>query len=1237
MGDYNLAGLNPREFEHLVQALAAKIVAPGVRIFGDGRDGGREATYEGPMAYPSAASPWDGYLVVQAKFLQRPGQAGDQGDWALGQLRTELQKYRRSVGGPRTPDYFIFATNAVLTPVAEAGSIDRANALLDEYSGRIGLRGHEIWHFDTICRHLDGQAEIRTRYAGLISTGDVLAKVFATLQDGRPEFLTVMVDFLQKQLVADQYVKLGQAGYAAEGKTTLAQAFVDLVATEERLVEPPGDPPEGLEGSPGGFVALMLEEVGQTLDPSTLWGRAEARRSVSPSPGSDSGTTEPDEGPMPGRHVLVGGPGQGKTTLGQYLCQLHRAALLDGRPPYTLSPGARRACREVLEQGKRDGLDLHGARRYPVRVVLSRFADELAKGSATSLLGYIAATVAFVSDRAVGIDDLRSWMAGYPWLLVLDGLDEVPSSGNRTSLMAAIDDFWAEVAASNADVFVVATTRPQGYEREFSPGEFRHRHLAPLSPSRAIRYAEKLVASHHQADADGVNRVLDVLKKECVEPSTGRLMRTPLQVTIMALLVDRLGDPPRQRWPLFQKYFEVIYDRELLKDHAVTPLLRGHRKDIEAIHRRAGLRLQLDGEQAGASEASLARAEFEALVRARLAEAGHDGEGLGVLAIRIADAAMERLVFLVAPIEGRVGFEVRSLQEFMASEALVDGSDDQVGGRLRDIAPLAYWRNTLLFAAGHRAARREYDFGAVLAICDELNEAEPFGRISLSGSRLALDLLEDGVARELPRYQRSLTRKALRLLHLPPDVWIDRLAGLIEPATEVVFFEEIGDRLGQADVVEQLGAWELLHHLAESGIARARSLFDSRWPADAARCLEICRALARRPDRWAPIERLVEIAPHISYQAFRTSGAFRPLTESERATLPDWFVAVASTVFGRNRHRDGTFVRVALRLGQPEGLHLDLVTVGDGPHRSFADVAKMPAGHPAWLPLVAAARFVGEPSSGSLAAALRALADQWGQRAYPVAIPAGPLPWPLAESIQASNSADDFADLAMRAEAGELGDLADWVEAEQRWAGAGMDRDSLAALARERWPFDRDSLRRGLPFRRGRARLKLNYPGGFDPEPLMTFRGELPPSRLRSEVAGLILEGFGGLIPTSRLPPPGPLLALIRDAEGQDLDLSIFARLRPEEAVSEEWGEMFDLVGSRDISQSFMFANSPLPDLAADLLASRPGRRGLVKLLGALVVLGYDVPPIAEVLLPDVPADETYSWSFANRWATAIK
>jgi hypothetical protein len=51
MPDYNLSGLSTRSFEQLIQAISAKVLGPGIVIFGDGRDGGREATFEGTIGY----------------------------------------------------------------------------------------------------------------------------------------------------------------------------------------------------------------------------------------------------------------------------------------------------------------------------------------------------------------------------------------------------------------------------------------------------------------------------------------------------------------------------------------------------------------------------------------------------------------------------------------------------------------------------------------------------------------------------------------------------------------------------------------------------------------------------------------------------------------------------------------------------------------------------------------------------------------------------------------------------------------------------------------------------------------------------------------------------------------------------------------------------------------------------------------------------------------------------------
>ena len=121
MPDYSLTGLSTRSFEQLIQAIAAKIIGPNVVIFGDGRDGGREATFEGKIPYPNLSATWNGYGVVQAKFRQRTDDEEKDGIWALSQFRKELEDFANPKKNRRKPQYYILATNVVLTPVLDSG------------------------------------------------------------------------------------------------------------------------------------------------------------------------------------------------------------------------------------------------------------------------------------------------------------------------------------------------------------------------------------------------------------------------------------------------------------------------------------------------------------------------------------------------------------------------------------------------------------------------------------------------------------------------------------------------------------------------------------------------------------------------------------------------------------------------------------------------------------------------------------------------------------------------------------------------------------------------------------------------------------------------------------------------------------------------------------------------------------------------------------------------------------
>ena len=78
----------------------------------------------------------------------------------------------------------------------------------------------------------------------------------------------------------------------------------------------------------------------------------------------------------------------------------------------------------------------------------------------------------------------------------------------------------------------------------------------------------------------------------------------------------------------------------------------------------------------------------------KLVNMGHEpGRSLDQITDRILDAVRSRLVLLVPGSDDTVMFEVRSLQELMASRVLTIGSDEELVARLAALLPSPHWRN----------------------------------------------------------------------------------------------------------------------------------------------------------------------------------------------------------------------------------------------------------------------------------------------------------------------------------------------------------------------------------------------------------------------------------------------------------------------------------------------------------------------------------------------------------------
>lgn len=228
-------------------------------------------------------------------------------------------------------------------------------------------------------------------------------------------------------------------------------------------------------------------------------------------------------------HVLVtGGPGQGKSTL-----SLRLAADVAGR---WMSPDA-------------DDVPL-AEPVVPLRLTARELAARLSLPFPEAVAESVRVEYGALLGASLEASVLRDRVAGYRWLLLVDGLDEVADHVERDRLVTILAG-WASDTGS--PYRVVLTTRP-----------IEGAALAPLQRIGAARYELQAFdeqALRHFADnwfdnPDSGYRFVRQIRAAHLD----ELVRVPLLATIAAIIFEQHSDRPLpdNRYELYESYLKYL-------------------------------------------------------------------------------------------------------------------------------------------------------------------------------------------------------------------------------------------------------------------------------------------------------------------------------------------------------------------------------------------------------------------------------------------------------------------------------------------------------------------------------------------------------------------------------------------------------------------------------------------------------------------------------------------------------
>ncbi|MFD2498437.1 NACHT domain-containing protein [Rhizorhabdus histidinilytica] len=527
--------------------------------------------------------------------------------------------------------------------------------------------------------------------------------------------------------------------------------------------------------------------------------------------------------------VLEGAPGQGKSTITQFLCQALRMALLGKSQDLA-----------AIQQGLRPS-----QLRIPFRVDLRDLAKwisgidpfhakqrALDEQEPRSLEGFLAGQIRFLSGgHSFNVSDLTAVARASHILLALDGFDEVAEIGLRQQLVTEISKGTNRlVAAGGYSVQAIVTSRPAAFAKSvrFPRETWAYFELLPLEQSQIDEYTTKWTKAKGLKDSEAL-ALKQILEVKIKESHTQYLAKNPMQLTILLSLINSRGASlPEKRTAMYDAYMDTFFSRESEK----STVVRDNRELLIDIHRYLAWKLQTSaetGENGSIEHSALRTLLFSYLDR--------EGENTSIVDA-LFNGIIERVGALVSRVQETYEFEVQPLREYFAARHLYETapypSDEQpLAGdkfdRFKALVRNPYWLNVARFYGGC------FNKGEILTLVNELTELsrqEPYTWTSHPRS-VALMLLGDWV---FTQYQPAVRQIIAFITEYPQ---LRQLLANAEHGNSL--WSSLPERSGRGEFVEVLWKRLFTTKLADEQRALANAIQQNtpideritRWKAGA--------------------------------------------------------------------------------------------------------------------------------------------------------------------------------------------------------------------------------------------------------------------------------------------------------------------------------------------------------------------------------------------------------------------